>query len=141
MALLDIRWPFLGMMLLTFVVWVTLYRRRIGYMRAEKIHPQKVSTPDKIKDFIPEHVNNPAHNYNHLFELPVLFYALALYLVATGQADAVDGALGWAFLAVRCAHSWVQCTSNTVMVRFQLFALSSLFVWALLFRTLFRELV
>ncbi len=141
MALLDIRWPFLGLMVLTFVIWVTLYRRRIAYMKAERIHPQKVSTPDKIKDFIPDHVNNPAHNYNHLFELPVLFYALALYLIATGQADAIDAGLGWAFFLGRCAHSWVQCTSNTVMVRFQLFAVSSLFVWAMLFRTLFRELV
>ena len=141
MALLDIRWPFLGLMLLTFVVWLTLYRTRIGYMRRERIHPQKVSTPEKLRSLIPEHINNPANNYNHLFELPVLFYALALYLLATGQADAIDGALGWGFLLVRCAHSYVQCTSNVVMVRFQLFALSSLFVWALLFRTLVRELL
>ncbi len=138
MPLLDIRWPFLGMMLLTFVVWVTLYRRRIAYMQAEKIHPQKVATPDKIKDFIPDHVNNPAHNYNHLFELPVLFYALALYLIATGKADAIDAALGWAFFLGRCVHSWVQCTSNTVMVRFQVFLLSSMFFWAMLFRTIVR---
>ncbi len=139
MALLDIRWPFLGLMVLTFVVWVTLYKRRIAYMQAERIHPQKVSTPDKIKDFIPDQVNTPAHNYNHLFELPVLFYALALYLIATGKADAIDAALGWGFFLVRCAHSWVQCTSNTVMVRFQLFVLSSLFVWAILFRTIVRQ--
>lgn len=141
MTLLDIRWPFLGLMVLTFIVWVTLYRTRIGYMRRERIHPQKVSTPEKLRALIPEQVNNAANNYNHLFELPVLFYALALYLLATGQADAVDGALGWGFLAVRCVHSYVQCTSNIVMIRFQLFALSSLFVWALLFRTLARELI
>ena len=139
MPVLDIRWPFLGMMVLTFVVWITLYRRRIAYMRAEKIHPQKVSTPDKIKEFIPDRVNNPAHNYNHLFELPVLFYALALFLIATGRADAFDAALGWGFFVVRCAHSYEQCKSNVVMRRFTLFVVSSLFVWALLARTIFRE--
>lgn len=138
MNFLWIQWPFFGMMLLTFVVWVTLYRRRIAYMKAERIHPQKVATPDKIAELIPPEVNNAASNYNHLFELPVLFYALALFLIATDMDDAIDAALGWGFLLGRCIHSYEQCNSNIVMRRFTLFLVSSLFVWALLFRTLIR---
>ncbi|MEO1594552.1 MAG: MAPEG family protein [Pseudomonadota bacterium] len=138
MNFLLIQWPFLGMMVLTFVVWVTLYRRRIAYMRAERIHPQRVSTPEKGRQLIPDHVNYPANNYNHLFELPVLFYALVLFLIATGMDDRIDAALAWGFFLGRCAHSFEQCTTNIVMRRFILFIISSLFVWALLFRTLVR---
>lgn len=138
MTFLWIQWPFMGMMVLTFVVWVTLYRRRIAFMKAERIHPQKVPTPDKIAEFIPPEVNNPANNYNHLFELPVLFYALVLFLIATGMDDRIDAALAWGFFLGRCAHSFEQCTSNVVMRRFTLFMISSLFVWVMLFRTLVR---
>ena len=141
MALLDIRWPFLGMMVLTFVVWAVLYKTRIAWMKAERVHPQKVSTPDKLQAIIPEHINNPANNYNHLFELPVLFYALALYLIATGMADAIDAVLGWIFLALRCVHSVVQSTTNVVMRRFILFFASSIVIWVLLGRTIVRSLL
>ncbi|MDX1508125.1 MAG: hypothetical protein R3358_07580, partial [Woeseiaceae bacterium] len=61
--------PFAGMLLLTLLVWLLLYKRRIGYMRANRIHPQKVSTPDTRELLLQGAVSFPAHNFRNLLEL------------------------------------------------------------------------
>ena len=45
-----------------------------------------------------------------------------------GQGDGINLALAWFYVACRVAHSIVQSTSNVVMLRFSIFALSSLAV-------------
>ena len=130
----------LGMMLLTLLVWVDMYRRRVGYMLRHRIAAQKASTPEKGSTLLPDHVNNPANNFKNLFELPVIFYALCVYLVATGQVTDTDVLLGYAYLLLRIAHSVVHCTSNIVMLRFQVYVASSLVLWAMLLRTAWRVL-
>lgn len=128
----DILLPFIGMMLLTFTVWIVMYRRRIGYLKAQRIHPQKLQTPEQLKALVPAEVEFPANNLRNLFELPVLFYALCLYVHGTGTVDWSYVAAAWLFLGLRCAHSYVHCTSNRVMTRFQLYALSSIALWFML---------
>ena len=63
---------------------------------------------------------------DHLHEAPTVFYAVALALALIGQGDGLNAALGWAYVGLRIAHSLVQATLNKVMIRFLLFALSSL---------------
>lgn len=70
----------------------------------------------------------------NLFEIPVLFYALALYLFVTRQVDAVDLDAAWIFVAFRVAHSAIHCTINIVIVRFYIYALSTLALWFMLLR-------
>jgi hypothetical protein len=60
-------------------------------------------------------------NYNHLFELPVLFYALCGLAVASGHIPAWLPAAAWLFVATRVAHSLIQCSYNRVMHRFAVF--------------------
>jgi hypothetical protein len=76
----------------------------------------------------------PSDNLRNLFELPVLFYALTLYLFVTGQADAGYVYAGWIFAAFRALHSAVHCTINIVMLRFWLYAISSAALWFMLIR-------
>jgi hypothetical protein len=130
----EIFTPFIGMLLLTFFVWVHLYVRRIGYMIKHRIGAQKLTTPEKGKALIPEAVNFPAYNLTNLFELPVVFYALCLYLFVTGNVDMAYVAAAWVFFLLRVSHSVVHCTFNRVIVRFWLYALSSLALWFMLFR-------
>jgi hypothetical protein len=66
-----------------------------------------------------------ADNYNHLHEAPTLFYAVAIVLALIGQGDGFNATIAWAFVALRIAHSLVQILGNRVMIRFALFALSS----------------
>lgn len=128
----NILLPFFGMMLLTFVVWVVMYRRRIGHIRSARIHPQKLQTPEQVKELVPARVEFPANNLRNLFELPVLFYGLCLYVLVTGETDWAYLVAAWLFLLLRCAHSYVHCTTNVVMTRFRLYALSSIALWFML---------
>ena len=126
--------PFLAMIGLTLVVWIVMYVRRIRYMVAERIHPQKLSTPDKVAGELPEFVNNPANNLKNLFELPVLFYALCLYLFVTDAVDLGYVVAAWLFVALRIVHSVVQCTSNHVMSRFRAYMAASVVLWFMVLR-------
>lgn len=136
MAGSEIFVPFVGMLTLTFVVWVVLYVRRITYMMKHRINPQDSSTPEKGKALLPENINLPAYNLSNLFELPVVFYALCLYLFVSGSVDQVYVAAAWIFFVLRVMHSIVHCTINRVMLRFKLYALSALALWFMLGRVL-----
>ncbi len=67
-----------------------------------------------------------ADNYNHLHEAPTVFYAVAIVLAIIGQGDNLNATIAWAYVGLRVAHSLVQIFSNRVIVRFMLFALSTL---------------
>jgi len=121
--------PFFATVLLTFVVWVYMYVRRIRFINGSGISPKDLSVPGKLAELSPPEVSNPSDNLKNLFEIPVLFYALALYLFATSQVDALYLAAAWVFVAFRVLHSAVHCTVNIVMLRFNLYLLSTLAVW------------
>ena len=126
--------PMLAMMLLTGLVWVFLYARRIPAMRAARRPVQTYTTPEKAIELLPEAVNYPAYNLKNLFELPVLFYALCLLLYMTGNVDSVYLAAAWGFVAFRALHSLIHCTVNRVMPRFYCYLIASLLLWFMLVR-------
>lgn len=66
-------------------------------------------------------------NYNHLFEQPTQFYAIALALAVAhgGKIAQLDSILAWTYVGVRVLHSLVQSTTNTLSARFLLFGFSS----------------
>ena len=125
--------PFFSMMLLTLVVWLYMYVRRIVFLNAQDIEPNEL-TPLKLAEISPPAVANPSDNLKNLFEMPVLFYALALYLFVTAQVDGVYVLAAWVFVAFRALHSAVHCTINIVLLRFILYAISSLALWFVLLR-------
>jgi hypothetical protein len=80
--------PFLATMLVTLAVWVYMYIRRIHFIETRRLSPQDLAVPGELARLSPPVVSDPSDNLKNLFELPVLLYALALYLFATGQVDA-----------------------------------------------------
>ena len=122
--------PFLATMLLTLVVWIYMYVKRIGFIRSLNITPGELS-PARLAELSPPAVANPSDNLKNLFEIPVLFYALALYLFVTSQVDAIYVNAAWIFVAFRALHSAVHCTFNLVMLRFYLYLASCLALWFL----------
>src|SRR5262245_10394904 len=107
--------PVLAMIFLTFLVWVYMYVRRIGFLRSVEIAPNDL-TPARLAELSPPAVSNPSDNLKNLFEIPVIFYALAGIVFATGQVDAVYVAAAWGFVVFRALHSAVHCTINIIMV-------------------------
>lgn len=126
--------PFFATMLLTVVVWVYLYIRRIRFIESRKIRSQDLAIPGTLANLSPPSVSNPSDNFKNLFELPVLFYALILYLFVTQQVDAVYVTAAWVFVGFRALHSIVHCTFNHVMLRFYLYLLSTLALWLIVIR-------
>ena len=125
--------PFLAQMFLTLVVWVYMYARRIPFIMNAHLQPGQM-TPAELARLSPPAVSNPSDNLKNLFEIPTLFYALLLYLFVTQHVDGVYVAAAWVFVAFRVLHSAMHCTANIVIVRFWLYALSTLALWFMLGR-------
>lgn len=120
----------------TMVMWLWMYATRIPAMSRNPNIDAKTKVGGTGKDLdglLPEQVQWKAHNYNHLHEQPTLFYAICIVLAITGWGDGMNAFLAWIYVGLRILHSLVQVTSNRVLVRFVLFALSSLVLIALIF--------
>ena len=130
----DILAPAVALMIWTMVMWAWMYATRIPAMTKAKVDVDRlVNDPDASLDReLPPHVQWKAHNYNHLHEQPTVFYAVVIVLAMIGQGDGMNAFLAWIYVGLRVIHSLVQATANKVMVRFVLFALSSVVLIALI---------
>jgi hypothetical protein len=127
--------PMLAMFVLTFVVWVYLYAKRIPFILNSDLSDADM-TPLAFMQRTPPDVANPSDNFKNLFEIPVLFYALCVYLFVTHQVDTVYVVAAWTFFVFRALHSLMHCTLNIVMVRFWLYFVATITCWYMLFRAL-----
>src|SRR5260370_27298113 len=93
--------PFFAMIFLTVVVWIYMYIRRISFITSSKISQQDLAIPGTLAQISPPAVSNPSDNLKNLFEIPVIFYALVLYLFATEQMETAYVAAAWPFVAFR----------------------------------------
>ncbi|MDJ0938210.1 MAG: MAPEG family protein [Woeseiaceae bacterium] len=128
--------PFIGMCVLTFAVWTYMYVRRIHFMHVNRIGAERLRTPERATEIFSEDVACAANNLRNLFELPVIFYALCLYLFVTNGVDPLHVISAWAFLGFRVLHSLVHCTINVVMLRFVFYVLGAAALWFMLARVL-----
>ena len=131
MAILQ---PLVALMAWTMIMWLWMYATRIPAMNRAKIDIARLNggTGKDLDGVIPPAIQWKAHNYNHLHEAPTVFYAVGLVLAIIGQGDGMNALLAWLYVGLRVIHSLVQATVNRVMVRFVLFALSSLVLIALI---------
>lgn len=122
--------PFAGMFVLTMIVWLVMFARRIAVIRGSGVQPRSRADLDAF----PAPAVNASNNLQNLFELPVIFYACVLALLVTQQVDALHVACAFGFFAFRVAHSAIHCTYNEVMHRFGVYAIASLFLWTMVVR-------
>ena len=80
---------------------------------------------------LPPSVAWKSHNYAHLMEQPTLFYAVVVLLTLVGQGDGLNAQLARAYVGIRIAHSLWQVLVNTIPIRFGLFILSTISLFAL----------
>ncbi len=122
--------PFAGMFVLTLVVWVNMFYHRVAAIRAAGVRPQSRADLDK---YPPLAVNSSA-NFQNLFELPVIFYACVLALLATNRVDTLAVVCAFGFFVFRVFHSAIHCSYNNVDHRFSAYAISALFLWVMVLR-------
>jgi hypothetical protein len=120
-------------MLLTLVVWVYMYSRRIPFLQKSRTNLNTL-TAVELARISPPVVSNPSDNLKNLFELPTLYYAVALFLFVTNQVDATYLIAAWVFAVFRILHSAMHCTANVVIVRFWLYCVSALALWFMVVR-------
>ena len=127
----DIFEPVIALAIWTMVIWIWMYATRLPAMGRAGIDAKNMvgSTGRGLRDDLvakgEEKASGVADNYNHLHEGPTVFYAVAIVLALIGQGDGLNATIAWAYVGLRIAHSLVQILSNRVLVRFVLFALSS----------------
>lgn len=125
--------PVVALAAWTMVMWLWMYATRIPAMNKAGIDSAKLvgGTGTSLDEVLPPNVQWIAHNYNHLHEAPTVFYAVALVLAVSGHGDGLNAQIAWGYVGLRVLHSIVQALLNRIIVRFSLFALSSLALMAL----------
>ncbi len=126
---MAIIYPVLAMVLLTMAAIAILGVRRFAAVRDQQIDPAFFRAYRDNEE--PESLRIVSRHVINLFETPVLFYVVAIFIFVTGQADGLLTGLAWMYVAARYLHSYVHLTSNKVMVRFRLFVLSLLLLAAM----------
>jgi hypothetical protein len=133
----EILHPVVALAAWTMIMWIWLYATRLPAMGRAKLDGTKMvgTTGKSLRDDLvaagEEKASWVADNYNHLHEAPTVFYAVAIVLAMIGQGNGMNATIAWAYVFLRVAHSLVQVLSNRVIVRFGIFALSSLALMAL----------
>jgi hypothetical protein len=118
-----------AMAAIVFTVAGVMFRRRVAFMKANRLHPQKVATSAKMAAAIED--TRASDNFRNLFEMPVLFYAAVLTATVTNMTSIVLLVLAWGYVLARALHSAIHCTHNTVMQRFYAFLTSTLLLLAM----------
>ena len=125
--------PVLFLTLWTFIIFLIMAFGRVSSMK----NPQDAAHTKDIQGTMPAWVERTSDNYNHLFEQPVAFYAVALSIALINNFDSFMVQLAWAFVILRIIHSLVQLTINIVLVRFLLFASGWLIIAYMAYSQLF----
>jgi hypothetical protein len=118
----------------TFVMWAWMYVTRIPAILGSGMQLDPLRPRGEQMAELPPQVRWKADNYNHLMEMPTLFYAIGVVLALVSDAPGLDADLAWAYVLLRVVHSVLQATVNRITVRFALFMLSSLVLLALTVR-------
>ena len=122
MQQISILLPLLTLAFWTFIIFAIMAPARFYFLRMK--HPQTAAHTKNLKGLLPPWTERVADNYNHLFEQPVVFYAIALSIAVINNIEPLMIQLAWVYVALRVLHSIVQITFNFVPLRFTLFVTS-----------------
>ncbi len=121
------------MILLTFLVAGYLLKLRVAAVRKGEVKLSSFRLNNR--DDIPTSLIQASRNYSNLFEMPVLFYCVAILAILLRLETPTMVMLSWLFVGSRAVHSWIHLTSNNVIRRMQMFLLGNvciLLMWIIL---------
>jgi hypothetical protein len=116
---MSLLWPMLAQIGWTFLLyaWLTV-------ARAQAVRRGEVVYGDFARGEEPHHVARITRNLANQFELPVIFYAAVVLLVATKNVTTIDVIAAWVFVAGRVIHTLVQTLTDNVPLRGQVFLIN-----------------
>ena len=98
--------------------WLTLARQRA-------VRRGEVEYGTFARGEEPHEVARITRNLANQFELPVIFYAIVVLLVATHNVTLTDVIVAWVFVAGRVIHTLVQTLTDNVPLRGQVFLINA----------------
>ena len=113
------------------IMWLWMYLTRIPAIKAANMQLDPEAPRGQQMASLPSKVRWKADNYNHLMEQPTIFYAIVFALSLLGEGDGLNLVMAWAYVLIRIVHSLFQATVNKIEVRFTLFVLSNIALFAL----------
>ncbi len=114
--------PVFVQVLLTLIVLFTLAGRRYGAVKGKQL-----TGPVGLREANwPPRARQAEFNYQNQFELPVLFYLLAVLSIITRHADLFFVLMAWVFVALRVIHAIVHLTNNKLAFRGGFFIASAI---------------
>lgn len=128
--------PVVALALWTHVIWTWMYATRIPAIQRSRMVLDPTAPRGEQMATLPPEVRWKADNYNHLMEMPTLFYAVALVLALVSVAPETDALIAWVYVGLRVLHSLFQSLVNKIEVRFAVFNLSALVLLVLSVRAL-----
>ena len=93
--------PVIVVSVLSVIMTFWMIGTRIPEMQKRGIHPQKAQNTSKLLDLLPPEITRISNNYNHLFEQPTVFYAVAISIAVLGHVDSIHVGCAWAELLRR----------------------------------------
>ncbi|RAZ88499.1 hypothetical protein DPM33_23530 [Mesorhizobium hawassense] len=117
----TIFWPMLAHVLLVYIVYLVMLKRRYGALKSGEARISQY----KLRSTEPASSVTVANNLINQFELPVLFYALCLALFVTNGVNDLTLVLMWLFIVTRYVHAWVHLNRNYVLHRTRAFFLGA----------------
>jgi hypothetical protein len=115
----SILWP-----MLAHVGWVFLLYAWLTVARAQAVRRGEVEYGAFARGDEPHEVARITRNLANQFELPVIFYAMAVLLAATKNVTPIDTIAAWVFVAGRVLHTLVQTLTDNVVLRGQVFLIN-----------------
>lgn len=106
------------------IAWTFLLYAWLTAARAQAVRRREVVYGDFARGEEPHHVARITRNLANQFELPVMFYAVVVLLVATKNVTAIDVIAAWVFVAGRVIHTAVQTLTDNVPLRGQVFLIN-----------------
>ena len=132
----DVITPVIVLTSWSMVMWIWMYATRIPAVQAAKMKLDSNAPRGEQMSTLPPKVRWKADNYNHLMEQPTVFYALAISLALIGEGSGINVYFAWTYVVLRIAHSLLQSLVNKIELRFGLFVLSNVCLFALTFNAL-----
>jgi hypothetical protein len=126
-AFTSILWP-----MLAHVGWVVMLYAWLTVARKRAVQRGQVDSACFVLGREePLEVARITRNLANQFELPAIFYALVVLLVALGHVTTFDVIAAWVFVAGRVIHTLVQTLTDNVPLRGQVFMINFLAALAL----------
>ncbi|HEX5793131.1 MAG TPA: MAPEG family protein [Rheinheimera sp.] len=130
--------PVFAQVLLTSIVMILMGRRRIRAAKNKEISITAFKTMNLTG--ANEQVIATSRNFDNQFQMPMLYLFSVLFTLQLGLADMAYLALGCAYVALRIAHTVIHTGSNKVRLRFNVFLLSCVALWAIWLRLAWQVL-